>query len=321
MLKNDGMRLLSGTASCEVPWLSLSDDAELQSKLYEFTKQAVLTVRVLGRHLRALGKPQEAAILLESNGGTVTVVVRVLVPVKPFPEGVLSGALSPRTRRHSAVARSTPEGGGRPDRERRPGPMVRVQRLDLSGTRPDRVRRGRGAAVPGSARPGQAAASVELSARTRFDSARPARREDRVQYCRRHAGKPGGVGVRNQRSALAADRPDHLPRPLRLSAVERRRRLRQSRRYAARRRVDRGERRPAVQCAGDAESRRAELTAPKPVSPPCARPSRPTPKKTLVPAAPLSSSVPIAVLAGAKPAPPPAHVAARLCRNARAACP
>src|SRR5205807_6858642 len=33
---------------------------------------------------------------IESNGGNVTVVVRASVPMKPFPDGVLAGALSPR---------------------------------------------------------------------------------------------------------------------------------------------------------------------------------------------------------------------------------
>ena len=33
---------------------------------------------------------------LETNGGSVTVMVRADVPVKPFPDGVLAGACSPR---------------------------------------------------------------------------------------------------------------------------------------------------------------------------------------------------------------------------------
>src|SRR5262249_9536343 len=49
-----------------------------------------------GKHVSAFGKPQEAEIRLESSGGTATVVVRLFVPVKPFPEGVLAGAITPR---------------------------------------------------------------------------------------------------------------------------------------------------------------------------------------------------------------------------------
>ena len=40
--------------------------------------------------------------MFESNGGTVEVLVRVVVPVKPFPEGVLSGRSAPVRRRHKA---------------------------------------------------------------------------------------------------------------------------------------------------------------------------------------------------------------------------
>jgi hypothetical protein len=101
-LVNEGMRLLTGAAGCNVPWLSLAEGAELQSKLFECTGRTVVPVRVVGRQLRAMEKPQEALILVESNGGSVTVPVRVHVPVKPFPEGALSGALSPRAAAHKA---------------------------------------------------------------------------------------------------------------------------------------------------------------------------------------------------------------------------
>jgi hypothetical protein len=97
VLHNDGMRLLSGTASCtECPWLSLGDGPPLTSKSFQVSDRAVLPLHILGGQLRAYRKPQEAIIRLESNGGSVTVVVQVVVAVKPFPEGVLAGALSPR---------------------------------------------------------------------------------------------------------------------------------------------------------------------------------------------------------------------------------
>ena len=102
-LNNEGMRLLIGSASCDAGWLSLGDGAELKNKLFQLSRATVLPVRILGRHLRAMEKPQQAEINLESNGGAVTVVVRLIVPVKPFPEGVLSGALSPRQAAHKAT--------------------------------------------------------------------------------------------------------------------------------------------------------------------------------------------------------------------------
>jgi hypothetical protein len=102
VLHNKGMRLLCGSASCDVPWLSLGDGAPVQSRVFQFRARDSLAVRVVGRHLHAFDKPQEAAIVLESNGGAITIAVRVFVPVKPFPEGILAGALSPRQLAHKA---------------------------------------------------------------------------------------------------------------------------------------------------------------------------------------------------------------------------
>jgi hypothetical protein len=105
-LRNEGQRLLFGSARCEVPWLCLGEGLAQRRKLFQFFARATLPVCVLGRHLRAFSTPQEAAIQLESNGGAVTVTVRVQVPVQPFPEGVLAGALSPR--RLAARAQQAP---------------------------------------------------------------------------------------------------------------------------------------------------------------------------------------------------------------------
>ncbi len=96
VLRNEGKRLVYGSAVCDAPWLSFGDGPPQPRKLFQFSDRAVLPVRILGRNLRAFHQPLEGAIRLESNGGSVTVGVRVQVPVQPFPEGVLAGALSPR---------------------------------------------------------------------------------------------------------------------------------------------------------------------------------------------------------------------------------
>src|SRR5262249_12340636 len=50
-----------------------------------------------GQHLRAGNKPLEGHLVLESNGGQpLTITVRAEVPARPFREGVLAGAVSPR---------------------------------------------------------------------------------------------------------------------------------------------------------------------------------------------------------------------------------
>jgi len=95
-LKNKGDRLVYGKASvADCPWLALGESGTAE-KVFQFFDGATLPVRVRGDRLSAFAKPQKGEIVLESSGGNVTVVVQVSVPVKPFPEGVLAGAMSPR---------------------------------------------------------------------------------------------------------------------------------------------------------------------------------------------------------------------------------
>jgi hypothetical protein len=96
-LRNKGMRLLHGTVTCEdCIWLTVGDAPGGPRKLFQFGHDATIPVQLVGRRLRAGNKPLEGRLVVESNGGAVTVLVRAEVPVKPFPEGVLAGASSPR---------------------------------------------------------------------------------------------------------------------------------------------------------------------------------------------------------------------------------
>ena len=54
------------------------------------------TCDVRGQHLRAGNKPLEGHLVVDSNGGTGSITVRLEVPAKPFPNGVLAGATTPR---------------------------------------------------------------------------------------------------------------------------------------------------------------------------------------------------------------------------------
>jgi hypothetical protein len=97
MLYNDGKRLLTGSVRCEdTLWLSLGEGPTQRGKLFQVSGPTPLTIRVLGKHVRAYHKPQEAPIVIESNGGSAIVVVRIEVPVFRFPEGELTGVTSPR---------------------------------------------------------------------------------------------------------------------------------------------------------------------------------------------------------------------------------
>jgi hypothetical protein len=96
-LANKGMRLLYGSVTCDnCVWLGLGDAPGATEKLFQFTHDLDLSLHVRGKLLQASRKPHEGRLLIESNGGTATVIVRADVPVKPFPDGLLAGAQSPR---------------------------------------------------------------------------------------------------------------------------------------------------------------------------------------------------------------------------------
>jgi hypothetical protein len=95
-LANQGMRLLYGSVVSDSKWLTLGETPGNAQKLFQLRDEAVIPVHIRGQHLRAGNKPLEGQLLLDSNGGQQVVQVRVEVPVKPFPQGVLEGATTPR---------------------------------------------------------------------------------------------------------------------------------------------------------------------------------------------------------------------------------
>lgn len=62
----------------------------------QFGHELKLPVHVKGQHLRAGNKPLTAKLLVDSNGGVVTILVRVEVPIKPFEGGLFAGCVTPR---------------------------------------------------------------------------------------------------------------------------------------------------------------------------------------------------------------------------------
>jgi hypothetical protein len=107
-LHNQGMRLLYGTVTCdECPWLSIGDTLGTPQRHFQFDHESAVSVHVRGAQLRAAAKPLEGRLIVESNGGSVTIPVRVEVPVKAFPTGQLAGAKSPR--QVAEKARSSPK--------------------------------------------------------------------------------------------------------------------------------------------------------------------------------------------------------------------
>jgi hypothetical protein len=96
-LENRGMRLLYGSLACDnCDWLALGDAPGATEKLFQFGSESDMPIHVKGKLLRASTKPLAGRLLVESNGGTLTVTIRADVPVTPFPDGVLRGAMTPR---------------------------------------------------------------------------------------------------------------------------------------------------------------------------------------------------------------------------------
>lgn len=97
-LSNGGMGLLTGTIVCEgAPWLVIGGEgARSREKVFQILHEASIPIRVRGQSLTANNKPQTARLLIDSNGGRVEVPVTLDLPVIPFAEGVLAGAVTPR---------------------------------------------------------------------------------------------------------------------------------------------------------------------------------------------------------------------------------
>jgi hypothetical protein len=96
LLENQGMRLLSGSVASDCLWLSLGDAVGSPRKVFQFGQSTIIPVHVRGKELRAGAKALVGRLTVESNGGNTEVVVTADVPVKPFPDGALAGAISPR---------------------------------------------------------------------------------------------------------------------------------------------------------------------------------------------------------------------------------
>jgi hypothetical protein len=96
-IENQGMGLLQGTVACDgTAWLMLGEGTGSPRKVFQCLHEFLLPVQVHGKALRAGNKPLEGRLTIESNGGAAVIVVRTEVPVLPFPDGVLAGAISPR---------------------------------------------------------------------------------------------------------------------------------------------------------------------------------------------------------------------------------
>jgi hypothetical protein len=95
-LENQGLRLAFGSVSSSEPWLTLGEGPGSLEKPFHFLQDWRLAVRVWPERLRASRKPAEAALLVRSNAGEASVLVRAEKKVRPFPPGPLGGLVTPR---------------------------------------------------------------------------------------------------------------------------------------------------------------------------------------------------------------------------------
>src|SRR5579884_504478 len=96
-IENQGMGLLQGTVACDnTAWLMLGEGTGSPRKVFQCLHEFTLPVQVHGKALRAGIKPLVGQLILSSNGGATVITVRAEVPVQPFPDGILAGAISPR---------------------------------------------------------------------------------------------------------------------------------------------------------------------------------------------------------------------------------
>src|SRR5260370_17932124 len=89
-LKNAGMGLLQGTVSCgETAWLAVGDAPAGPQKMFQCRNDFALPGQVVGKALRANAKPLTGTLVVETTRATPELAVRVAVPIKPFPDGIL----------------------------------------------------------------------------------------------------------------------------------------------------------------------------------------------------------------------------------------
>ena len=101
MISNRGLLVLRGMATTNCDWLSLGDGAGAALKMFQTRGIYTLPVRVLGNRLRAGAKPLQGEIVIDTNGGAITVPVRAEIPVRPFPGGAQANAFWPAPRRRA----------------------------------------------------------------------------------------------------------------------------------------------------------------------------------------------------------------------------
>lgn len=97
-IKNTGERLLSGAVrSVDCLWLGVSEP-HLNEQRFQASagEQLEIQLHTRGKELRTGPHKQEGEVKVVSNGGVRSLLVRIHVPVTPYPDGELKGAQTPK---------------------------------------------------------------------------------------------------------------------------------------------------------------------------------------------------------------------------------
>ena len=95
IIRNKGMGLLLGSLVSGCPWLVVGETNHSQ-RVFQTASEMQLSVKINGKELRAKEDNWVGELNIDSNGGQRRVRVKLTVPVRAFPEGMLKGATSPR---------------------------------------------------------------------------------------------------------------------------------------------------------------------------------------------------------------------------------
>jgi predicted secreted protein len=95
-LCNRGGRLLHGTITSDSRWLAVGAGPATEHKLFQCVSEVCIPLQILSKKLRAGNKPLQGRLEIESNGGSATMVVNLIVAAVVFPRGALAGAATPR---------------------------------------------------------------------------------------------------------------------------------------------------------------------------------------------------------------------------------
>jgi hypothetical protein len=101
VIANQGMLLLHGTVTSGSDWLVFDSRTGPSQKIFQTRNFCTIPVWALGAKLRAGMAALKGEIVLDTNGGMLTVPVKAEIPIRPFPKGVyandvLAGARTPR---------------------------------------------------------------------------------------------------------------------------------------------------------------------------------------------------------------------------------